>query len=81
MGVLSHSTTRGQLQEKLSVTGPNMKMYRMLPGETDSPATQPERNHDHPELMLFSSALSFEMTPLKFLLSLRKIFPLVALAW
>ena len=69
MGVLSHSTTRGPLQEKLSVTGPNMKMYlHVLPGETDSPATQPERNQGHPELTLFSSALSFEMTPLKFLL-------------
>ena len=46
-----------------------MKMYlHVLPGETDSPATQPERNHGHPELTLFSSALSFEMTPPNFLL-------------
>lgn len=95
-GVLTRSPWRGEITGKTDdgqsqtptenrkespMVGLNVKdIHHLSYKKPTTPATQPKRNHHHPELSLFSNQLVFKTTPPNFLLfSPSNNFPLLCL--
>lgn len=63
----------GEPYHLMSITNPNRESISYEKSKSTIPATQPMKNHHHPEFLLFSHGLSFKTILDKILLLLHKI--------